>query len=195
MYSEFEGKALLDSYFINRSEHIKFLRNECLSIDSEFIDEKLANFSFNQLLNKHDFFSRETNASVSYVNNDGTIDTKKLLHFILSNALKGIKNYFDQLEWVVKKFEISKKVYANYSPDFKLGKLGYSDHELYLILWCILLFEFLERNKFNYLSTALKLSDLLISLGSQLNVSNEGKLLIIQLLKIETSVVMKLTQE
>lgn len=195
MYSEFEGQSLLDSYFIDRGDYISFLRREYSSVDFVSFEQKnIVNSSFIKTLREHDFLL-EAKSSVSYTNNDGTIDTKRLLCFILSSAFNGSQNYFEILERIVKKFEISKKVYVNYSSDLTLGKFGYSDHDLYLILWCILLSEFLERNKFNYLSTALKISDLLISLGPDLNVSNGGIYLIVQLIKLETSIIMKLAQE
>ena len=100
------------------------------------------------------------------INND--VDTEALLSSLVFSQLndendKIIKKWLDRL---VQRFEVTKKLYVNYSTGFRKGK-GVTDNvNLYWLFALSLSLYFFATNSIKYLSALLKVTDLLCSLDN-----------------------------
>lgn len=80
------------------------------------------------------------------------------------------KQFENRIEWYIKKFEVSKKIYRRYTDLGKaIIKSGCDEYPAYILLELILLQKYEENKSLRYLNCILKLSDTIFSLKSQMN--------------------------
>jgi hypothetical protein len=93
------------------------------------------------------------------------IDTDKLLNSLIINSIENNKTLVvdNFIEKLIKKFEVSKKLYTNYSKDFKKKGRQYKFTQIYMKLSLLLTIEYIKKPNNRYLSTLLKLNDLISS--------------------------------
>ena len=201
MYSKFYGKSLLFSYFKNRSENIyNYSYNKSINENDyyyllidfikknkkfKFIKTELKKFinedKENLLLLKKKYLSYKYKP-LPNLNRQKKFKTSELLDTIIINIINGkykteTKKY---IELLIKKFEVSKRLYTFYSRDFK--KIGNQNKKIdnYLKLSTILAIEYFKKPNNRYLSTLLKINDLIISCNSNKTIKlNECKLVFI----------------
>ena len=203
MYTPFYGKDFIDAYEKNRSNYIKKLQSKNISKKYiylgyiiNYIFKKDSNYKNNKELSCiaidlkiHNInqLAKSEYCSTLKLNKRLLINTNKLLDSIIVNYIKNINctvtNYY--LEKIINKFEVSKKIYSTYSSDFK--KIGRQNKivTLYLKLSLLLSLRYIQTSDIRYLSTLLKLNDLISSTKLSLdNVFHDELLLIFTLEKI-----------
>jgi len=199
MYTQFEGEALLSSFNVARMASIRTLSampfsaatteitfyNQVAAFLGKFFDSIGAGDRFRQVLSVSTHASgRTTDHSVD----DSTIEelsgqlsnfdltepvaTQDLLHAIIAAQLVGvpdtrIKLWTDRL---VQRFEVTKKLYATYLPGFRKGDGTNSAVQLYWLFALALSLNYVSTRQVKYLSTLLKVCDLLCSLPENLHV-------------------------
>lgn len=118
------------------------------------------------------------------LNIDNVVNTRELLNSVLSCLLTGVhgdktKEWLDRL---VQRFEVSKKLYESYPPGFRKGSGSTKIVSLYWLFSISLCLYYITTGSIKYLSTQLKISDLLCSLPeNQLTgqISSQGMLMLL----------------
>ena len=184
MYSEFKGREFLDHYFENRINLLQTLvlcgEHEFSSLDQNIfyeankillktrnltlkIPDNLLPPSINEVapLNK-------TNLPQSFPNTHN-IETKKLLNGLLYAFLN--EEYPAKEIWLsrlIQRFEVTKKLKEYYLPGFRKSDGSYNKIELYQLFSIILAIAHSQSGQLQYLSTLLKVNDLILSLPSNM---------------------------
>jgi hypothetical protein len=192
MYTVFEGKALLVAYQKDRMAMILRVKSFDQSIKSEnFI---LNDASINFLKKAFQSSSAELNKQFGLLISDKTeagatdiivlndlarqieeasinvhLNTIELLRSLIAMELLGqhqniVKEWIDLL---VQRFEVSKKIYETYQPGFRKGEGSSTSVELYWLFDLLLCLFYVNTSHLKYLSTLLKISDLLCSLEDE----------------------------
>ena len=194
MYTPYYGADLLESYESSRVQVInRFIdsRNLSFNEDSALLHELLPVFlepfssnlnvyekNFGLLLQKIRIkvtdknINKTDNVKGKKVNlNDikitESVSTSKLLYslsriFLVDVHNLNAKSWLDRL---VQRFEVTKKIYESYLPGFRQGKGCNELIRLYWLLALTLCIFYLRSKEIKYLSTLLKLNDLLCSLS------------------------------
>jgi len=99
-----------------------------------------------------------------------------------------------KINLLLKRFEVTKKIFRNYDIDFRpIDKLDFQNLKLYLKFGCVLSLSYYRSNKIQYLNTLLKLNDILCSMFEHLNENEKG--ITILLLENEIEFVEKIIQK
>ena len=183
MYFPFYGKEFFLDYSKNRVDFIKKIQIHNKKINNlyyykvvEFIYLQKTNYKFsNKLSNiisdyKIKVNINKTSKKISAYNflnlkKNTIINTNDLLDFLIINAVNKTNSIIviNYLEKLIKKFEVSKKLYTNYSKDFKKKGRQYKFTQIYMKLSLLLTIEYIKKPNNRYLSTLLKLNDLISS--------------------------------
>lgn len=224
MYTKFEGKNFLNSYFKNRRNNIERFQANCNSVENAELNSELILNAITQLENflaevssrtgedwqsliswegnKHNnkvqanlkIFKKMMD-DFTALNIDEVVNTQELLNGLLACQLTGVhevktKEWLDRL---VQRFEVSKKLYESYPPGFRKGSGSTKIVSLYWLFGLSLCLYYITTGSIKYLSTQLKISDLLCSLpDAQLTdqISSQGMLMLlvteIQFIKLLT---------
>ena len=182
MYTEYNGQSFIDEYFKDRKKNIFTIKSQKKYTDNyEYLYEKAKLFlekDINPLQNK----SLTSEINTEDFIREGEITTHKLLSKVLQIYFddraniesKLIKNWVD---FIVQRFEVTKKIYETYaSKDFRSGKGKNDIPSLYALFSLLLTVAYSRTCNLKYLSTLMKVNDLLCSLGDdQKNlISSEG---------------------
>lgn len=185
MYSDFKGEEFLSDYLENR---IYLLCNLVTSDHCEFtdLDQHVSNEAFNVLSrNKSSALTKIPSNLIpqSFDNlpslhkstlpksfpNQEKIETFQLLEAILHSYLFGESLLAEVwLNRFVQRFEVTKKLGKYYLPGFRKSEGGYEDIRLYQVFSIVLAFAHSQSNHFQWLSTLLKVNDLLLSLPQEM---------------------------
>lgn len=94
------------------------------------------------------------------------VTTINLLHALIAVQLTNIQNTNTKvwLDRMVQRFEVTKKLYESYPPGFRKGDGTNTSVRLYWLFALALCLFYARSNEIKYLSTLLKISDLLCSL-------------------------------
>ena len=92
-------------------------------------------------------------------------NTSELLYALFDSVLLDFENSSNKvfLDYLVQRFEVSKKIYEIYLPGFRKGQGEYQYLELYWIFSLILSMYYAKTKQIKYLSTLIKVSDLITS--------------------------------
>jgi hypothetical protein len=191
MYTPFQGRALLQSYESDRMAFIFSranivscgiepdcrLLNFALPLLGQFIGDTLLEFDkkFRVLFEgTSDSLLRQCKrdaSSVKAISSHKFTTTKELksldlLHALIAALLIEVhdadtKAWLDRL---VQRFEVTKKIYESYPPGFKKGTGANASVRLYWLFALALSLFYVRSNEIKYLSTLLKVNDLLCSL-------------------------------
>jgi hypothetical protein len=126
-----------------------------------------------------------------------TVETALLLSALLEWVIAGGKSAAGEawLDRIIQRFEVSKKIYSSYLPGFRKGQGDFAQVDFYLLPALILCLRYLQTANARYLSTLLKVTDLLCSLrGRQLGSGNETALIGL-IVSVEMAAVSMLAQE
>jgi len=193
MYTPYHGIAQLQSYVTSRMEIINrhvVVENRALNPDKLLLTYALP--ILKQLLNSTSceggerfqkmleaggvnvFFQDkyeddsliDLSINIENLNIAESISTLNLLHTLISAMLtnsheSNIKLWIDRL---VQRFEVTKYIYESYMPGFRKGEGENSSVRLYWLFALVLSLFYSRSNEIKYLSTLLKLDDLLCSL-------------------------------
>lgn len=187
MYASFHGEEFINAYYQNRLGFIKlfelennqtniktdlFLCHRSIKYLEDFLkgsgEYKKYKSTFDNLAHYEEKLS---NYEVDCVNNlqsfqiNNEIDTETLLTAILYCQLN---SKHDQLiiQWLdrlIQRFEVTKKLYESYLSGFRSGKGNYRNLRIYWMLSLLLNLRYVETKNIKYLSTSMKVSDLICS--------------------------------
>lgn len=98
------------------------------------------------------------------------VSTLGLLHALIAVQLTNVQdaNMKAWLDRLVQRFEVTKKLYESYPPGFRKGEGSSASVRLYWLFALALCLFYARSNEIKYLSTLLKVSDLLCSLPESL---------------------------
>jgi len=195
MYTKFEGHEFLKSYFDNRSANIKRFQRfsdnvQSANADSQLIidiishlelfiqgatDKSDGNWQLFPVSQKNPKCKtylevlQKMKGSLRAFDKDKITNTEELLYGILVCQLTGSQeiNTKDWLDCLVQRFEVSKKIYECYLPGFRRGSGSAKIVRLYWLFSLSLCIHYMATKNSKYLSTQLKVSDLLCSLSDE----------------------------
>ena len=149
-YSSYGGHAFLDNYEKNRTNLLKSLSTEQILFKD--IDEILSFIlsSLDSYFLGHSIQYAEITESNAHITDKILQNFSEILvsqKFLLDRDLKTINN-------LVKRFEISKKLYSRYNSEYKLPQGSFNEPERYCIFSLILLACYINTSNFQYFSTA-----------------------------------------
>ena len=180
MYSEFNGSEFLEHYFENRISLLQALfmtgEEKFSDLDQNIFNEanKIFLKTKNIVLKIPDNLLPPSTSEVAPLNktnlpksfpNTHNIETKKLLDGLLyafindENPAKEI-----WLSRLIQRFEVTKKLKEYYLPGFRKSDGSYNKIELYQLFSIILAIAHSQSGQLQYLSTLLKVNDLILSL-------------------------------
>ena len=175
--TEFEGIKFLQDYFSSRKQFIKFFSNQS-----------------NNTFNLKSFIAKsQKKYPISKISE--ITSTNQLILFLLDNK---ISNNLDiqmksKLDFLLKKFEIKKRIYESYDNHGKELSYKYDYLQNYLLLSILCLLEFCEISDLRYLNTALKINDTICSQKEKI-ISNDDKSLSNISLELEMEAIFKLLE-
>jgi len=193
MYTRFEGEALLQAYHSSRVEVMcrcvyreddaaapdDMLVSGALPVLQELFDAISVDCaqSFTALLEGgHMKIINKNNTDrccfidpakpLHLISLTGTVRTLELLHALIAVQLTGSPDSITKvwLDRLVQRFEVTKKLYEFYPPGFRKGEGTNRSARLYWLFSLALCLFYIRSNEIKYLSTLLKVSDLLCSL-------------------------------
>lgn len=171
MYTPFGGSKFLDDYINNRLNVINRIDGcNYLRTDSEIsLCQMLIKSVSDDICDRR--ISDEGRINCDQISEQ--INTNKLLKEIIEKQISG--NYGGNvvlwLDKLVQRFEATKRLYDYYPPGFRKGYGEYQRIEQYWLMALALCLYYEKFKKIKYLSTQLKLTDLLCSQSTnQLNV-------------------------
>lgn len=194
MYTPYHGVDLLQSYESNRVKIINrciAVENKALEQDRLLVTYALPVLKksltknsfeygkrFQALLEDSDvkvFWQKKCEAdgfndfsiSIEKLTITDSISTLKLLHSLILILLTDRQNSNTKfwLDRLVQRFEVTKKVYETYLPGFRKGEGDSKSVRLYWLFALALSLFYIRTKEIKYLSTLLKLDDLLCSLS------------------------------
>ena len=122
------------------------------------------------------------------------IITNQKLYEIYTKILDD-NEFEDELNKFIKKFEIKRKIYEEYSNDMKTGIGSFYKLNNYLILSLCNLLAYEKKENLKNLNTVLKLNEVICSTLNLLNNNEESNQLLVYVLKKEIEYVNKLAME
>lgn len=193
MYTPFQGEKFLDSYLSSRMDTLRFLAidsHENTDPDFRLADYSLSvlktQFNANssgagekfQALSAHEKPQLAKQSAIndgllaglaqplSLMTTGNPVTTLNLSHALIASQLLNkqdinIKEWLDRL---VQRFEVTKKLYETYLPGFRKGEGSNKMIRLYWLFALALCLYYARSLEIKYLSTLLKVSDLLCSL-------------------------------
>lgn len=179
MYTKFEGISFIESYLSNRNYFLEKFRfgknnlsdNSKLACETYFFLKKYINLSNLSINEEYLLKSAKKNKPEKRQKriNDFSIkksaNTLELLYALFASILLDFENSSNKvfLDYLVQRFEVSKKIYEIYLPGFRKGQGEYQSLELYWIFSLILSMYYAKTKQIKYLSTLIKVSDLITS--------------------------------
>ncbi|MBU0484995.1 MAG: hypothetical protein KKB30_10835 [Proteobacteria bacterium] len=193
MYTPFNGESLLHAHQSSRMNVLqKFVNAESSSLypDQMFVAHALPTikklFDTSSLAGGQKFcalleglggnISRqdiiessalaELTKDINKFRTNDSVKTSDLLHSLVAIQLADIQDIKTKtwLDRMVQRFEVTKKIYESYSPGFRKGEGSNTSVRLYWLFALALSLYYAESNEIKYLSTLLKICDLLCSL-------------------------------
>ena len=216
MYSPYGGKAFLQSYVADRIERLLLLsastRTDCspsgarahavlhglLGAEGDFPISRL-----DVLLSKLDVSAEFVGQVVfpATFPNVEPVNTLALLDALLNSFLDFSPESGDRsiaLQWLdrlLQRFEVSKKLRASYLPGFRKGEGADDDVTLYRQFALVLAVAYAHQQELQYLSTLLKVNDLLLSLPIEAHAGCSGDHALVLAIAVEVHSVRRLAQK
>ena len=214
MYSEYQGVEFLESYFESRLVNLKNLKNIKkknyenkiysflnskasiilkIFLDKEFPDEPLKpKVDYTEVIKIDNSYIKDEIKVLSFFKINEEINSENLMVSLVNNQINrtnesAVKFWLDLL---VQRFEVAKKIYNNYTADFRKGNGKNDIVQIYWLFALSLTLFFCETKEIKYINTLLKVSDLLFSLDEKslnqgIQSNNFSLILLVELLSIK----------
>ena len=172
MYSEFLGEDFIQVYYENRKKNITKFNFRNADEPNIFYKKIILNSKefLNNNLSKSKTKNFKINQKISAFSDKKEIITEDLIlslineHFIVVNNFDG-ENLKSWIDFLVQRFEVTKKLYQKYHlTNLRTGKDSNNISKLYCLFSLLLTLNFSKTKNLKYLSTILKLNDLICSL-------------------------------
>ena len=196
MYTPFQGEALLRSYFHSRYDFLEryrqcatkttssgsvLVKRAYILIDRILTDKspvmargfcsQLKNEKMNNLESNSggDRFLADLIEPISSISLDRVVATSILLHGLVASLLVEESDVDCKiwLDRIIQRFEVTKKLYDEYQPGFRKGQGGSTSINLYWLTALALCLYYAITHQIKYLSTLIKVCDLLTSLSME----------------------------
>ena len=192
MYTKFQGVDLFQSFLNNRNNILKKCRGTISGLSSSslviqrafiIIKQNLISKSPDALESFYPHIKQEEVKSIhSRINDDPdslqinklmvnfsleqSVETSILLDTLFASILLDVNNVINKiwLDRLVQRFEVTKKIYEEYLPGFRKGHGHNNLIKLYWLFALVLSIYYAEINQIKYLSTIIKICDLITSL-------------------------------
>ena len=184
MYAKYEGRILLDDYYQNRMHLLKKLyipKPESFSALDMHVQAKVCELVLKGTSIEKSEFSNFLSPSFGVLSKLKPVETinpmakdmsinsllllEKILHQLVINFDSQTleKDLLVWLDQILQKFEVSKKLRTKYLPGFRKIEARHDHVGLYQYLSVILGLTYFKFSRLQYLSTLLKVNDLLLS--------------------------------
>ena len=185
MYSFFNGRPFMSAYMNNRLKYTTQMHNKFNSIKEieKAIVHELNNFY------KHNDVSESHNNHENISTLDFLLDISQLFRS------KKIENAAEKLDVLVHRFEVSKKIHPYYDKAIRVGSGGDRNYSLYLLMGLVLIYSYITTDHLQYLSTLLKVLDVIISVDPELRFDDDELALLEILVLAEVNLVVRLETE
>ena len=158
MYTKYEGYSFLESYKNDRIYRLKKIIKGDLNSERNNLEEYLFAKSKEYLMDEA--------LSLDSFDIDQSISLSDLIYSLLNNLIiKPCPNTFKWIDRLIQRFEVSKALYATYEKGFRKGVSKIENPDKYLLVALCLTLSYIRINNLQYISTLLKVNDLLLSLN------------------------------
>lgn len=192
MYTKYQGVALIQSYFNNRNNVLikcrgniskpsssslivqkafKVIKQNLLSKSPGAVESFCPQFKQEDVKNinlpfKNDLDLAQMNKLMNNISLGQPVKTSTLLDGLFASILLDVTNVINKiwLDRLVQRFEVTKKLYEEYLPGFRKGRGHNNLIKLYWLFALVLSIYYVETNQIKYLSTIIKVCDLITSL-------------------------------
>jgi hypothetical protein len=213
MYSSFEGVALLNDYLSSREVMIDWAKKQKAdwkSGNKKTIIERLSLSYYGEEANLIDIESsgeaielpgqshQKNFNSLSFIQEiDESIETEELLRNLLLCKLRGHSDraFIFWLDKLIQRYEVSKKIYKSYMKILRVGHGKFDDVKIYWLFGVVLSMQYNDTNKIRYLSTLLKVIDLICSLPKEKLINEIGAARLFFLLSYERASILNLLEK
>jgi hypothetical protein len=174
MYAPYEGEAFLEMYFTDRANAISRWGVSGKGFFLESVGDSLRQLLPCIVIEPRNWrqFGAMGNAATSSQNSlfcfnvNQEVDTRSLLECLVTTQMAGargeaVNSWLDRL---TQRFEVSKRLFDSYRPGFRKGEGESKRVGLYWMLAVALCLFYADTGRIKYLSTQLKITDLLCSL-------------------------------
>lgn len=216
MYSPYGGEAFLQGYAVDRIERLLMLTaatgTECsaseartyavlhalLGAEGGFPISRLTELLSTPHVSAE--FLGQVVFPVTFPNVE-PVNTAVMLDSLLNSFLGYSPESDDErtaMQWLdrlLQRFEVSKKLYTSYLPGFRSGSDSYDDASLYLQFALVLALAYAHRKELHYLSTLLKVNDLLLSLPIEVHARCSGGYALVLAIAVELHAVRRLAEK
>jgi len=155
IYSKFEGEDFIEAYLENRLNSLNL---------SSYQVEPIENIEFRVVCEMERFLNSDCESHKK--NEAGFLSTKHfLLNIVRSFLIDNEKEAISDLDLLIHRFEVSKKIYPWYESAVKSGSGNDREYLLYLLTGLVLTHSYIKTGDLQHLSTLLKILDTVISIN------------------------------
>ncbi len=167
MYTKYYGDDFLKSYIKNRNTYIEKIKDQSKNENLDEIDQYLLESCKIQVIEGNQSPIHSSINILDLNNHSDKVDTNDLILSLIANQCAK-KNHLQNKFWIdflVQRFEVSKRLYEIYYPLKKIkGEGSDSIIKIYWLFSLLITITFDSNKNIKYLSTLLKLNDLICSL-------------------------------
>jgi len=167
MYTAFQGGDFIRSYLDDRKAHIKKLETHKREQELDVVDRYLCESS-RFLLEENGYSQFDFPIKmISFFAQQNQVVTEELLMSLVAGQFSGDQDKMVKywIDFLVQRFEVTKKLYERYcSINLRKGEGKASNIRLYWLFSLLLTLYYAETKNIKYLSTVLKVNDLICSL-------------------------------
>lgn len=184
MYTPYQGSTFIRSYFSDREKNVRRFKLQEMTQELAKIDSYLCESSLLLLAENFCPLVYESVESISHFDTKTRVITEELLTSLIVSQFsndqhKCIKHWID---FLTQRFEVTKKLYEIYhSNNLRKGEGKAENVRLYWLFSLLLTLYYSGTNNIKYLSTLLKVNDLICSLDDDLlrTIPKQGLLLVL----------------
>ena len=171
MYTPYQGDAFINFYLTDRYLNIKRFESWASVEDLDGIDRYLCDASVLFLEGNSHSLVYESLKSISFFDKTHTVSSEELLLSLLGSQLSNTEDarFKYWVDFLVQRFEVTKKIYHIYpSSNLRKGSGGAENVRVYWLFSLLLTLYYSDTQNMQYLSTNLKINDLICSLDDAL---------------------------
>ena len=180
MYAEYQGEDFIQSYFKNRNHHLNRFKSQEVHEYSSNNDNHLYESSL-AFIEKGTIMTADLEAiqKITDFNGEDRLITKDIIILLIAYECSNSQDRIakEWIDFLVQRFEVTKKLYENYhSHKLRKGDGENKNIRLYWLFSLLLTLHYFRTKNIKYLSTLLKVNDLICSLDDLLlkNISKQG---------------------
>lgn len=184
MYAPYQGRAFIGSYVSDREANLRRFKRQEPTQELAEIDRYLCESTILLLTENCRAVVDESVETIDYFDGKTRVATEDLMTSLIVSQFSADQNkrLKDWIDFLVQRFEVTKKIYEIYhSNNLRKGEGAVDNVRLYWLLSLLLTLYYSGSNNIKYLSTLLKVNDLICSLDDEFlrSVPKQGLVLIL----------------